>query len=410
MNYVQLINNYAKTMPAMMPPIPVGHPKYGDLGMCYPRKGLIPPKGRWASTNAILNDASRNELKTLRKLEDRAPSIITTMIKGLLNREPLSMPYVISKIQEHAHLVFGNEHGAISTYDGIVTARGSYATAQDVWMALTATLGGVTLSWYDAGALAWTPGSVPSITAYSNGGTGGAVMNSASNGSWLTNPGGTNKKYLVSMGISTPNITGFSLCMLVDMLWAGSYSLTTNTTINPTTDVAVTRYSGTDANGNMMTVTLTATLTHTVAATVTVSYTNQAGSTGKTTISICPATGPLIHRTIFNTLHNSATVVAGSPFMPLTNGGDSGVRNLEQVVVSGGTITSGSVNHKIVRPLQMMPFIAANSFIEQDTTLNIGNMVELANVSQVCGCLQMLLFTGGTTATTMSALLRMVEG
>jgi len=410
MNWVEQINAYAKTMPKKMPPVQVGHPQFGDLGVCDPKKGLIPPRGRWASTNAILRDASREELKSLRNIENRAPSIVIAAIKGLLGREPMAMPYILSKIQEFNHLILGNERGAISTYDGIVAARGSFATAQDVWMALTATLGGVTLMWYDSWVLAWTPGSVPSVTAYTNGGTGGAVMTAVSNGSWLTNPGGTNKKYIVSCGLTTPNVTGFSLAFLVDNLWAGSYVITSNATINPTTDVSVTRWSGADAIGNMMMCVLASTLTHTVAGTLTTTYTDQAGTTGRTTISICPATGPLIHRVIFNTLHNSATVVACTPFMPLTNAGSSGVRNLEQVQISGGTITAGTIHHKIVRPLILMPFIAANSFIEQDTTLNIGNMVELVNASQVCGCLGWLGFTGGTTATTMSSLLRMVEG
>jgi hypothetical protein len=181
--------------------------------------------------------------------------------------------------------------------------------------------------------------------------------------------------------------------------------------------VAVTRYASTTpgnadyAGGNMMQCALTATLTHTVAGSLTTTYTDQGGTTGKTTISTMPATGPLAGRIVFNTPHNSATVIGSTPFMPLTNAGSSGVKNLEQVVVAGGTVSSGTVNHKIVRPLLVMPFIAANSFIEQDTTLNIGNMVELRNVSQVCGCLAWNVLCGaGTTAATMSAYMRTVEG
>src|SRR3972149_6948005 len=121
MNYVDLVNAYARTMPQNMPPVPIGHPRFGNLGMCEPGKGLVPPRGRWASTNAIIRDAGRNEIKTLRKLEDKAPSIVVTAIKGLLKREPLAMPYVLSKIQEFSHLILGNERGTITTYDGIVT-------------------------------------------------------------------------------------------------------------------------------------------------------------------------------------------------------------------------------------------------------------------------------------------------
>jgi hypothetical protein len=283
---------------------------------------------------------------------------------------------------------------------------------------MTATQTPVTLSWYDLMNFAsWQPMTAPSITAYVNAATGGAVLDATSNGSWLTNPTGTNKKYIVSVGLSVISITGFSLAMLYDCLWAGSYSLLSNTTIDPTTDVAVTRWASTTpgnadfAGGNMMQVVIySATLTHTAAYTMTVTYTDQAGVTGKTTISIAPATGPATYRILHNTTHNSATVITSTPFMPLTNAGSSGVTKLQSVQIAGGTVTVGTVYHKIVRPVLVMPFIAANSYIEQDTTLNIGNMPELHNVSQVCGCLGWNLFSAGTTAASMAAFLRMVEG
>jgi hypothetical protein len=375
----------------------VAHPSYGALGTCQPGRGFVPHRGRWASTRAILRDADRSTVRTLRLIEDRAPSFVAAALAAAFLRDPLALPILLPAL------------GAISTYDGIVSARGSGAL-QDVWMQLTATVGGVTLMWYDTYKQAWTPGAVPSITAYTNAGTGGAVMDATSMGSWLVNPGGTNKKYIVSCGLSTPNIAGFTLAMLMDNLWAGSYVITSNVTINPTTDVSVTRYTGASRAGNMMMCVLASTLTFSVVATITTTYTDQAGVTGKTTISIVPATGALINRVIFNTLHNSATVVASTPFMPLTNAGSYGIDKLEQVVIAGGTVTAGSIEHKIVRPLIIMPFIAANSYIEQDTTLNIGNMVELVNASQVCGALSWSVFTGGATATTMSAFLRTIEG
>src|SRR3972149_3449176 len=181
MNYVDHIKAYSRTMHRNVPPIAVMHPSYGYLGACTPRKGLIPPKGRWASTHAILRDSERAEIQALRKLEYRAPNMVMTALKGTLKKEPLARAYVISKVQEFNNTFLGNERGAISNYDGIVAGRGSFVTGQDVWMALTATLGGVTLSWYDSWVMAWTPGSVPSVTAYSNAGSGGAVRDATSN-------------------------------------------------------------------------------------------------------------------------------------------------------------------------------------------------------------------------------------
>jgi hypothetical protein len=407
MNFAELVNAHGRTMSEGAPPVLVAHPKYGALGTCAKKNGFVPVRNRWSSAKAIMCDASRSEVEVLRKFEDKAPGWLASVVAGIIKRDPMTKSYLVSQLQKLNYWLSLNE-GAIASYDNIVTSRGN-GTGHDYFMQMTATLGGVTLMWYDSWVTAWTPGSVPSVTAYTNGATGGAVMNAASNGSWLDNASGSTKKYIVSMGLTTPNITGFTLAMLVDNLWAGSYVITSNATINPTTDVAVTRYASSAlAGGNMMMCVLASTLTHTVAGTITTSYTAQDDST-KTTISICPATGPLINRVIFNTLHNSATVVASTPFMPLSNGGGSGVKSLQQVVISGGTITAGSIVHKIVRPLIIMPFIAANSYIEQDTTLNIGNMVELVNVSQVCGCLGFLVFTGGTTATTMSAMIRTAE-
>lgn len=401
MDFVELVNMYGRTMPKGVRPLAVAHPCYGFIGECKPEKGFVPLKNRWASTRAILRDSNRNTINALRKFEDHAPKFLIAAAAALLSKEPAALPFVL---------------GAISTYDDIVAARGSGAL-QDVWMAMTTTQPAVPLSWYDLMSFAsWVPMTAPSITGYANAGTGGAVMDAASNGSWLTNPAGTNRKYIVSAGLSVTSITGFTLAMLYDCLWAGQYVLTSNATIDPTTDVEVTRYAsvtpGSDgfAGGNMMQCSLASSLTQSVAGTLTTTYTNQVGTTGKTTSSITPTTGVLINRIIFNTLHGSAIVSAATPFMPLTNGGDSGVIKLEQVVISGGTITAGTVNHKIVRPLLIMPFIAANSYIEQDTTLNIGNMVELRNVSQVCGCLGWNVFCPGNVSAAMSAFLRMVEG
>lgn len=89
-----------------------------------------------------------------------------TALVALLMRDPLALPFVL---------------GAITTYDGIVSARGN-GNSQDIWMMMTTATGGVTLSWYDCFKQSWTPGAVPSVAAYTNAGTGGAVLDAASNG------------------------------------------------------------------------------------------------------------------------------------------------------------------------------------------------------------------------------------
>ena len=122
MNFVDIINSHGRTMHKDSPPVLVAHPVYGELGRC-DYKGFHPKRGRWASTRAILRDSSRTTVKLLRKFEDYAPSFAIAGIVALLAKDPFAMPYVI---------------GTISTYDNIVTARGSGAM-QDVWMNMTAT-------------------------------------------------------------------------------------------------------------------------------------------------------------------------------------------------------------------------------------------------------------------------------
>ena len=366
------------------PPLPVYHPAYGYLGACTPEKGFVPPKNHWWSTRLIIKDSDRRLIRLIRRLEH--------------------------------HPDLRDQRGSIGNYDAIVSARGSGAM-QDVWMSMTATQTPVTTVWSDLMNFAsWQPMTAPSITGFTAG-TGGAVMDATSNGSWLSNPQGSNKKYIVSLGLTINSVAGFSLAILYDCLWAGQYVITNSaTTITVTTPIKVTRWASYTpgnadyAGGNQMQMTLASTLTITTAGTLTTTYHNQAGTGSRTTIWVPGPTGALINRIVGNTTYNTATVITSTPFMPLTNNGDSGVTSVDQVATSSNSISAGTINHKIVRPLMVVPFIAASSFIEEDATLNLGNMVELHNVSQVCGCLGWDVFSAGTTAASIGALLRMVEG
>ena len=410
MNFLSLINDYSRNMPLGSPCLAVAHPEYGTLGTCSFRKGFVPVKRRWSSVKAILKDSDREEIKILRSMEDNSSGKIQRILKGLIRKDPRVRSFLVGKFQELGHSLLGSETGAISTYDSIVSARGSGAL-QDIWMVLTTAVGGVTLVWYDTWQGTWSIGVAPTPTTFTDAGTGGAVLDSVSNGSWLTNPGGTNKKYVVSCGLTISSIIGFSLALLVDNLWNGEFIYTSNVTLTPTASVPTTRYATTASAGNMLMGTMVTAYTRTVAPTITVGYTDQAGVGSKSTTAILGAAiAASTSRVLMNNIHNSATVVASTPFMPFTNSGSYGIRAVDNIVISGGTVTVGTMSLKIVRPLILMPFIAAASFIEQDTTLNIGNMIELTNVTQVCGCLSWVLFSGGTTTATMGALLRTVEG
>ena len=400
-NFLQLVDSYGRAMPRGTPPCPVVHPHYGYLGESEAGKGFVPAKGHWASCRAIAKDHRRAVIRGLQRLENIAHEGIRKLFFGRLRNRPLLLPWVMQ---------------AIGNYDGIVAARGG-GNLQDVWMMMTATQTPVTTSWYDLMSFAnWQPATAPSITGFTAG-TGGAVMTAATNGSWISNPAGSNKKYIASCGVTITATSGFCLGMLYDCLWAGQYVITASaTTITASSPIAVTRWASTTAGnadfagGNQMMMSLASTLTITTAGTLTTTYTDQAGVGSKSTIWVPGPTGALVNRVVGNTTHNTSTVINSTPFMPLTNSSSTGVTAVSAVATGVNSIAAGTINHKIVRPLLLMPFIAANSYIEQDTTLNVGNMVELRNASQVCGCLGWNTFSAGTTAASMSAFLRMIEG
>ena len=173
---------------------------------------------------------------------------------------------------------------AITSYDDIINnrANGNYF---DFWDFLTATLGGVTTSWYSTHHTASSTRGTMGTTGYANAGAGGQVYNGASGGG-LQIPVATNQRYLTTCGISTPSVGGFVYAMLVDILWGGrGWVITSNTTITPTSEPTLTRYyanypSAYNAAGNMLLNVLQSALTFSVAATITFTYTNQAGTGG----------------------------------------------------------------------------------------------------------------------------------
>ena len=63
LNFIDFVNAHGKTMPMYAPPVIVAHPIYGELGTVRFKDGFVPMRGRWASSEAILRDASKNEIK-----------------------------------------------------------------------------------------------------------------------------------------------------------------------------------------------------------------------------------------------------------------------------------------------------------------------------------------------------------
>jgi len=126
----------------------------------------------------------------------------------------------------------------------------------------------------------------------------------------------------------------------------------------------------------------------------TFTYTNQAGTTGKTLgatvgFAATPVTGQVPHS------GNAATRYG--PFLPLA-AGDSGIRDIENFTLSGGTAYTGSgqlVLH-LVRPLWQIPIPASGILTERDFVNQLPSLPKIPDGA----CIRFLLFQTGATTTT----------
>lgn len=121
-------------------------------------------------------------------------------------------------------------------------------------------------------------------------------------------------------------------------------------------------------------------------------YTNQAGTTGKTVpvtvgFAATPVAGQVPHS------GNAATRYA--PFLPLAEG-DSGIRDLEAFTLSGGTAYTGSgqlVLH-LVNPLFILPVVASGMYSERDF---LNQLPSLPRIRDGAYLKYMYFQTGATT-------------
>jgi len=283
--------------------------------------------------------------------------------------------------------------GTITNYDGIINSRAA-GKSDDPMFVKTATFGGVSGVWYSAFRIAGLP---PTISPSNI--PGGSVMNRASAGAIpLLNPTNTDVKYLLTLGVSVPSISGFSAILLVDLLVAAA-NINANTTSAQTVNTAaLTRH--TSGEGVMMILCVTTALGAT-ASNITISYTNQTGTSGRSTGAIAMTASAAVNRL--------QPVVALAPFIPL-QAGDIGVRSVETVTFSAA-MGAGVLDIYLFKPLLIIPTIAANTFVERDSTVQIDGLLQLPKGTDgQIGCLGCFTLTGGTTATTLLGMLRACAG
>ena len=291
----------------------------------------------------------------------------------------------------------GYNLAAITTYDGIIAARGG-GKAFDVTIAKASytTVANVWSSMYQAGGIP-PAGTYTAIT-------GGAAHTRASTGAWslgLVNPTNPDKKYLLSFGYAS--VQQLNWAILHDLLvCAGSIStqITTSQTINST---ALTRY--TDGKGVMMTYAVETALGTTQGAMATggITYTDQDGNSSNITGGwISPA----------SCIANRLVPTDYGPFSLLASG-DYGVRSVETFQLSTAHAdpgTDGTLALNLYFPLTFMPGISANAYLERDVTTQIDGLVELVQASAVLGCLNLYVMTNTTSTGVFTGFIRTCDG
>ena len=135
----------------------------------------------------------------------------------------------------------------------------------------------------------------------------------------------------------------------------------------------------------------------TQSGTMTVSYTNSAGVAGRT------STFGLINTSVIGALCNTASsvVTAGSetPFIPL-QGGDTGIRSIESVTVSGAP--GGFYNAVLVKPITSLQLRDINVAAEKVMFSMSGTCPEI----QTGAYLQWIINNGGASAGTLRGFLQ----
>jgi hypothetical protein len=183
----------------------------------------------------------------------------------------------------------------------------------------------------------WTSAGMPGAGA-AQGTAAGAICDNTTAGSlpW-TSPGGANTAYLAALEWACTTAGVFWLVDRLVHTSALSGIVTTAQTVN---SAALTRYTtGEDVECWIEIYAATGA----TAVTATVSYTNEAGTAGRT------GTASIV-----------ATTVAGQMFPVALQAGDKGVRSVQSVTLSASTLTAGNFGITLIKRLATLNVPAAN--------------------------------------------------
>lgn len=201
-------------------------------------------------------------------------------------------------------------------------------------------------------------------------------------------PGAGMSKHLLAaqMRVGAANQAPLT-CLFADYL--GFYPLIDGDSVDPqatTNTASLTRYATGDGVQAFVVVQVPGTLAAT--ATCTVSYTNHAGTSGRTSTFSLYGSGVI--GTCVSVTNTSSALGGLSPFIPLQSG-DRGIRSIESVTLSAAI--GGFVNIVLCKPLFMLPLWEGITRAER----NFGReTMPLPKIEDGC-YLQWLALAGNTT-------------
>lgn len=279
---------------------------------------------------------------------------------------------------------------AITTYDGIINARSGGSTAALDFTFSKLSIPTLTSNW----SALFDVGGFPAAGTFT--GTPGAAVDKTTTGALsfgipaLT---GSNKCYILTFGYTSG--ISINMSILADLLvQVGAITVAgTGATVN---SAALTRYTG--AVGVSMTWEVTTALGATP-SNLTVTYTNQAGTASRSTGAVALTASAIAGR---------LQPTALGPLMTLQSG-DTGVQSV-QTATTSANMAAGALALHLYYPLAWVPGIAANIYVERDSTVQIDGITELTNVSGTVGCLTLYFLAGGSSSGGIAGFVRACQG
>lgn len=295
-----------------------------------------------------------------------------------------------------------SEVGAITTYDDIVNARanGKARDAAFQKASITTAAG----FWYDTWRATGSGGAGTFLgtTAPTDAALDATTTGTLFGGSPF-NPSGSDKSYLLTMGIFAGS--AHFMALLIDRhISGGAYRLSVSTTETTGTPDTVTRdYGGGAGVGAQLIATVRTARATPGAGTWAVTYLDQGGASSVSAANALPATADPVDRLV-------AHVSVSHPFVQL-EAGDTGVKQIVSSARVAALDTTGDVAISIVQPLVWIPMLnAASIYLERDLPSDLSGLIELANVSLATGALSLLMYANAATLGAVMGFIRTCQG